>query len=425
MRLQKLLKAFSRRSNAAAKVEPSLSEGEDQSPTKVWQKAAGKSGRAEAKSKVSSFRSKRARFDDGVAQIGVELENGRRLYYMIHGEKGFDRLDEEKTDRVPLVSAYCDDFRVFAQSPMSDAKAKGFAARESDALERMTVINESKRGRIYATGQSSIEADVNRVPLLSVMDELLKGRTGSFVAGIMLGEQDLVILYAFNEGFMGRKHMQVAINPSNLDAIAHSFVSMSGLPDDAEIVIFEQQELIQLLRSKAWAPYPSNQGFYGIPAKAIPKIMVGVTGAAAIATSAYAAYWYMQESKYLGLAKEHAEKEAKAIGDIGNEILARRQSFMRKTSIDVDRASNMASELRTEGALVEAAMKRDGYTFTVITPFFSTDKAGDGETYKSAIALEPKNGCTKRAIETTGGMREIKVQYVCTNPGANFSRFGW
>ena len=394
-------------------------------PTMIWEKAARKSRKKGSKKVATGFGGRRARFDEGVVQIGVELENGRRLYYVIHGENSVERLNEEKTDRVPLISAFCDDYRVFTPSSMSDARAKGFAARESDALERMAVINESKRGRIYATPHSSIEAGATRIPSLAVMDELVEGRKGSFVAGVMIGSQELVILYAFNEGLMDRRRMQIAINPGNLDAIAHSFASMSGLPDEVEIVIFEQGEFLKKLASHTWTPYPSTQGFYGIPARYIPMLMLGAASAAMVSTSGYAAYWYLQERHFLEMTAQHEKKKREVIESISDEIIARRHSFMLKTSVDVAHATSLASALRTDSALVEANMQRDSYTYTVITPFFSPESSGDGALFGNAIALDPIKGCTKRNIETTGGMREIKVEYVCANSGASFARFGW
>jgi hypothetical protein len=98
---------------------------------------------------------------------------------------------------------------------------------------------------------------------------------------------------------------------------------------------------------------------------------------------------------------------------------------MLKTSVDVTHATNSASALRTDGALVEAIVSRDNYTYMVITPFFSPDSTGDSVQFGNAIALDPIQGCTKRNIQTTGGMREIKVEYVCANTGAGFARFGW
>lgn len=394
-------------------------------PTRVWEKVARTSGKKGAKKGFGGFGPRRARFEEGVAQIGVELENGRRLYYMIHGDNSVERLDEEKTDRVPLISAFCDDVRVFAQSPMSDAKAKGFAARESDALERMTVINDSKRGRIYATPQSSVTPGSLRVPMLAVMEELAEGRKGSFVAGVMIGEQELVVLYAFNEGLMGRRQMQVAINPGNLDAVAHSFASITGLPDDVEIVIFEQSEFLNKLASHAWTPYPSTQGFYGIPARQVPTVMVGVAALAAASTGAYAGYWFWQEKQFNELAAQHQQKKGELVATIGDEILSRRLAFSLKTSVDVTRGAQLAASLRTEGSLVAAELKRDSYNYTVTTSFFKPGKDGDSVILSNAIGVEPNEGCTKRAIETTGGMSEIKVQYVCANPGAGFARFGW
>lgn len=405
---------------ATESVEDELSR-----PTMILERAVRKSSKKGAREPSSVFVGRRARFDDGVAQIGVELENGRRLYYMIHGEKSVERLNENMTDRVPLISAFSDDYRVFTQSPMSDAKAKGFAARESDALERMSVINESKRGRVYAVPHSSLESGVTRIPLLAIMDELAEGKKGNFIAGVMLGNNDFVVLYAFSEGLMDRRRMQVAINPENLDAIAHSFASITGLPDDVEIVIFDQGEFLQKLGSRSWTPYPSSQGFYGIPARHIPKLMLGAAGAAMLVTSGYTAYWYLQERHFVESAAEHEKKKNEVIQSISEEILARRHSFMLKTSVDVSHATNLASALRTDGALVEAVMNRDSYTFTVITPFFSPESAGDGVQFGNAISLDPVQGCTKRNIQTTGGMREIKVEYVCANSGAGFARFGW
>lgn len=413
---------FLKRKQTLGAIDPGRS---DTSPTRVWQKAARTSGKKVGKKAMAGFGPRRARFEEGVAQIGVELENGRRLYYMIQGDNSVERMDEQKTDRVPMISAFCDDIRVFVQSPMSDAKAKGFAARESDALERMTVINESKRGRLYAAPQSSLEPGAMRVPMLAVMDELTEGRKGSFVAGVMIGERELVVLYAFSEGLMNRRQMQVAINPGNLDAVAHSFASITGLPDDVEIVIFEQSEFLAKLSARAWATYPSTQGFYGIPARHLPTIMVGAAGIAAAATTGYAGYWFFQERHINALTAQHQRIRAELIASIGQEILARRHDFSLKTSIDVTRGANLATSLRTEDSLVEASLGRDRYTYTVITKFFSPGSAGDSQVFGNAIALEPKEGCTKLGIETTGGMREIKVQYVCASSGAGFARFGW
>lgn len=371
------------------------------------------------------FGGKRARFDDGALQLAIELENGHLLNFVATAGGEFKRLDGDSDPAAPVVTAYRNDWRIFAPGSVSDAKARGFAARETDALETMSVVNESRRGRIYATPASGLASGMMRVPLLQVLDEMLAGRKGQFVAGVLLGHQDLSILYAYNEGTMGANQFQVSVNPENLEAVASSFVSMCGLPDDTEIVIFEQAELLQKLMTKSWTPYPGAHGFYGLPKGALPMIVLGVAGIAALGSAGYAGYWHYQGEGLKKLTREHTEKRAATVSGIGAELLTKYHAFVESTSIDVLRATVLAEDLRNDGGKVGAKLTRAMYDFEVSTEFFRPEESGDDGLFRGALAHQAPEGCVKGAIETTGGMREIKTKYSCAVAGNNLARFGW
>lgn len=379
-----------------------------------------------AKKKRSlSLGPKRARFDAGDVQIGIELENERRLYFLAGSDGQLKRLDDERVPDVPLISAFRTDTRIFAPSPLSGAKARGYAARESDALDRLTLINDSRRGRIYTAPYADVGPGEIRVPLTQVLDDLLGDRRGQFIAGVLLGSDDLAILYAYNDGVMGAKQLQVSVNPENLQAVASSFASMAGMHDDVDIIVFEHAELIQRLKGKSWTPYPVANGFYGIPKSAFVPAALGVTGAIAAGCMGFAGYWYFKDVSLRHQAALEKKQATEAVDQLGREILLRKSAFANNTSVNVLSATAMASKLVTPGALVEARLSRSIYNFSVISDFFRPSDVGNSMALNEAIAHEPIAGCVKQSMQATGGMREIDTQYGCAVLGPNLSRFGW
>lgn len=367
---------------------------------------------------------RRASFHGGEAQLSVELENGRRLFFKAGDDNSFSRM-EEATASEPILTAYRNDWRVQTASPMSNSQARGFAARETDALERMATINESRRGRIYTTGYADLEHRVQRVPVLEILDELLDGKAGHFVAGVLFGDHDLAVLYAYNEGAMGAAQMQVSVNPENLEAVVSSFISVSNLPDAAEVIVFEQAEFMEALKARSWEFYPASNGFYGISKEALPYVALGLSGAAAVGSAIYAGYWHYQVEHLKELAAEHTARRVRAISTVGTELPSVYPTFIEKTSVDVLKATAVAAALRNEGGVVEAKLSRDAFNFAVRTSFFTMEKAGNDPMYRAAFSHEPAPGCSKQSIETTGGMREIKTQYSCPFAGDRLDRFGW
>ena len=367
---------------------------------------------------------RRASFHQGEAQLSVELENGRRLFFVAGDGNSFTRM-EEAASSAPMVTAYRNDWRVQTTSPMSNSQARGFAARETDALERMATINDSRRGRIYTTSYADLEHRVQRIPVLEVLDELLGGKAGHFVAGVLFGDNDLAVLYAYNEGAMGAAQMQVSINPENLGAVVSSFISVSNLPDAAEVIVFEQAEFMHALKARSWEFYPASNGFYGISKEALPYVALGVSSAAAIGSAVYAGYWHYQLEDLKRLTADHVASRERAISALGTELPTVYPTFIEKTSVDVLKATAVASALRNEGGIVEAKLSRDAFNFAVRTSFFTMEKAGNDAVYRAAFSHEPAPGCSKQSIETTGGMREIKTQYSCPFAGDRLDRFGW
>lgn len=370
------------------------------------------------------FGGRRASYLSGNAQVSVELENGRRLYFMA-GDQGSFARTEEAVAGAPILTAYRNDWRIQTTAPMSNSQARGFAARETDALERMAAINDSRRGRIYTTGYADLEHRAQRTPILAILDELLDGKTGHFVAGVLFGDHDLAVLYAYNEGVVGAAQMQVSVNPENLQAVVSSFISVSNLPDAAEVIVFEQAEFMQALRARSWEFYPANNGFYGISKEVMPYVALGVSGAAALGTAIYAGYWHYQLQHLKQMRAEHETSRARAIGTLAGELPAVYPTFIERTSVDVLKATAVATALRNQGGVVEAKLSRDAFNFVVRTSFFSMDKAGDNALYRAAFSHQAAPGCSKLAIETTGGMREIKTQYSCPFTGDRLDRFGW
>ncbi len=379
---------------------------------KVQKKASGLFGRS------------RAGFT-GSAQLGIELENGRFLYFNAMEDGTFERLEDKLPVGTPMLTAYRNDWRVFSPKALPDSKAKGFSARETDALERMAVINESKLGRIYSTPLNGLAPGEKRIPILEVLDDLLGGKHGSVVSGVLFGNNDLAILYAFNDATMGAQQMQVSVNPENLQAVASSFVSVAGLPDDTEVILFEQGEFLRRLAEKAWTPYPVAGGVYGLSKGVLPLAIMGVGGVAALATCAYAGYWYMQDQDLKKMTAAHEQKLGGILAMVGQAVIEKYPAYIEATSIDVLEAVDIAAALRNEGGTVEAKLTRATFDYVVLTDLFSPGKTHSEIALRSAIQHEPVTGCTKSAIETTGGMREIKSQYSCPFSGNSLARFGW
>jgi hypothetical protein len=361
----------------------------------------------------------------GAIQIGVELENGRVLYYRANPNGSLDRLDDRLSTDTPILSAFRSDWRLATSVAMQTSKAKGFAARETDSLEVMTVINESKQGRIYATPTGGIDTGEKRVPILEVLDDMLADRAKPIVAGVLFGESGLAILYAFNDATMGAQQMLVSVNPENLEAIALSFVMSTGLPADSDIIIFEHAEFMHHVESRRWTQYPSAGDFYGISPGALPMIFLGVSAVAAVSTGAYAGYWYMQSTELKQKTIEHHAKLDITLSRISVDIIKKYPEFVNGVSVDVSAATEIAAALRNEGGVVEANLDRMKYNYVVLTGLFSPGKKINYNALHDAVSHQPVKGCTKSSIETTGGMREIKSEYSCPYLGDNLSRFGW
>lgn len=355
--------------------------------------------------------------------IAVEIENGRRLFYQLglHSQ-GLTRIDEAAVDDL-LVTAFRDDWRGNTPRPVTEKGAASLIARETDALDPLAVINQGQQGRVYATRKARLlEAAYDQMPLIAVLDRMLgQGVRTPLIAGVVLGDLDLVVLYLYNGGnVMGEREMQVSINPHSAESAAASFAANHHLPPDVGTRLFSHEELARALLIQPSAVYPRYATILGMPYQQA----AGAVALAAWVVAAGAGAWSGWEYLSLQSAKQEAAslegQTVEAARQTGLALASRLRALAELTSIDTRQAFATAQALLPEGGKVIARLSPAGDEFDAVIPMRSQrERQGSAlevaslERASAALAATPPEGCSQTMAGITGGMNEIKKTVLC------------
>lgn len=355
--------------------------------------------------------------------IAVEIENGRRMYYRMGLRAAkLDRIEEPDIGD-SLVTAFRDDWRGSTPRQVSDKAAASLIARETDVLDPLAIINQGKRGCVYATRKSRLaEAAYDQAPMVAILDRML-GQTARtpLIAGIVLGDLDLVVLYLYNGGaVLGEREMQITINPHSAPAAAASFAAMHHLPPDVETRLFSHEELARDLLIHAAVVYPRFATFLGMPYQQA----IGALALTAWVVASGAALWSGWEyAKLQNFRQEAASLDGQtsaAASQTGAAMKLRMHALASLTSINTTRAFSIAEALLPEGGKVTAKLSSAGDEFDAVIPLRSPrERQGSAlevaslERVSAALAASPPAGCSQTMAGITGGMNEIKKTVLC------------
>lgn len=355
--------------------------------------------------------------------IAVEIENGRRLFYRLSlHSPDLVRIDERDTGEL-LVTAFRDDWRGVTPRSVSDKGASSLIALETDVLEQLAIINQSRQGRVYATRKTRLlEPACDQTPLIAVLDRMLEQvPKPPFIAGVVLGDLDLVVLFLYDgRAVMGEREMQVSINPHSAESAAATFAAMHHLPPDVETRLFSHEELARALLIQSTVTYPRFATILGMPYQQAIGALTLATWVVAAGAGAWSGWEYLKFQSAEQAAATLDGQTAEASRQTGEALSRRVQALAGLTSLDTAKGLATAEALLPGGGKVYMRMSPAGDEYDALIPL-RNQKEREGaalevpslERSAEALAAKPPEGCSTTNSGITGGMNDIKKSYLC------------
>jgi len=359
--------------------------------------------------------------------IQVEVENGRLLFWKITREEVSPVEGNGIPENCRVVSFTREDYRILAKKGVSIQKAKSLACRETASLEKMRVVNLSRRlGIIYATGIGRLrQVPFQLVPGMACLDQLMKERGDALpvAAGFHLGHPEgtrLLLVHAVKPD-TNVAEMLVSINPVNQEEILKKFTTRHKLQD---IRIYDSVAL--LVHAAVLPAYPDRAEWNGIDSALISRYAGVAAGMASLLSLVWAVVFFVRihvmHTSNLTLQRAiNQEKER-----IGKQIAEHPAAFARKVSLLETGIFRRAQVLWRPGSTVSVKATLDLSVYTVSLPLvnptlfepgrpsaFPVSSPGE---ITSVLMLKPPAGCEKSGLLTTGDMNEIDLQFHCTAP---------
>ncbi len=200
-----------------------------------------------------------------------------------------------------------------------------------------------------------------------------------------------------------------AVESAMAGYIQSSQLEQSGVLPESRQMVFDATQLLELLARIT--PYPRERMVAGLNQSSWNRLVrLGAAGAAA-ATCAWAAglqYQIWSDQRATLVARQDAATVAAESQQLAHE---RFSSLMKGTSVDVQRAVQVATQAHVEGSRVELNANRTAatvlITLTAATPY---------EAQLLAATRQPAKECARPALSLGKGMVETYVQYECEVP---------
>ena len=238
------------------------------------------------------------------------------------------------------------------------------------------------------------------------------------------------MLFFYSEsGVVGEREMQISISPNSAESAAASFAAMHHLPDDAETFLFTQDEFADAARSQQSLVYPHQAAIFGLPYhQALALLAAGVWTVTAV-SGAWAAWQHMAINNIEAEITQITKQTADATAQTGKTLVQRLPALAVFTAIDTNTGLMIAESLYPEGGRVRAKLTTTAYEYGVQIPFRkSNEKTAleipSLERTAAMLAAPIPNGCSLTTTGITGGMNEIKTDYLC-NRAIGGAAHGW
>ena len=359
--------------------------------------------------------------------IQVEVENGRLLFWHITQDQVRVVEEEDIPENSPVITFTQQDYRLLVKTGVSTQQAKSLAHREMASMEKVRVVNLSRRlGVIYATGISRLmPTTLQLIPGMACLDRLVQEAKIQLpvAAGFHLGTPDgtnLLILHAVKPG-VNKAELLVSINPSNLEELLKKFISKHKLQGRC---LYNSEAL--LVHAVALSPYPGSPEWNGIDSVRIYHYAAMVAGVAACISLTWSV---------IPLVRIHAARtsihnlqisinQEQAL--IGQRIAQHPTAFAQLVSLQEENIFRQAEAIWHPGSSVSVKATPQSDLFSLSFPmvnsaWFESGKpsvfsVASSSEVLSILKLHPPMGCKKSGLFTTGELNEIDLELRCTVP---------
>lgn len=367
--------------------------------------------------------------------IEVAIEGGTHLYYRFGAGAEFERLMDVQPG-LPLVSGLypfasrreeesaAEDLRFSLTKKMSARAAASHAQRELSVLHKLQAIVVG--GAAYVTPARRIKiASDPVIPLAAAIEYLMRssGKPFPTIAGVMLGQDELLLLLAFTS--TGRVFMQTTVSPENGNELATSLASIMQIPMDDGTPVFTQDELLTAL---AHCPaFPTGGVLAGLPVNTAAMSLFALSALAV----AGATGTYVYAGKRISAAQDalvvHKKRATDASVQIVERIASNRAGFGRLLTADVERGIANAQGLWIPGATIESEIAHNSDTHTVTLPIFKNSGAvppPEARVLEMVTKSSLPKGCTHNTTTLVGELNEIQAKFSCVGVGSGLDDFG-
>lgn len=379
-----------------------------------------------AKKVVSSARKAQVEDRDSVV-VAVEIETGGQIFYRAGLEdrscKRIEIADVEPKDLV--ITAFTSDWRNATEKQITTQKAAALIGREQEISEPIAAINYSRSGAVYGTIKSRLlETEFEQAPALFLLDRLMEAKKPEppFVAGFVLGELDLLVLYAYGlSGVSGGKDLQVSISPYDATSIAETFAAEKHLPHDTQLLIFNHDDVAELIRKTEVKVYPRHAMVMGLKLDQFLMRASLAAWGAALAAGAWAGSQYIH-LQYLEKKIAQTKTETNSVEQQTGLVLSKHTKALSiKTSANYSHALELAGAVLPLRGKVNIMLEPGQGSYDALIPinqmtYQNVLKIPSLAETTHNLSMKVPEGCTISSTGINGGINDIQRTYICSTP---------
>ncbi len=363
------------------------------------------------------------------------------------------------------VIAFHPEERRLASSPRSTEAAKSFVVREGLSLDRVRVVNRSKRdGVIYAapvgyldslSGDEPFQPAANDearsaqpritavAPGLMLVDRLLHhagqspaARSGRPFAVLIdlcpradeasptrLARERLVIGVVIPDPML-QPAVVCSVTDEPVRDIARLVLYEQKLPEDAPWILFNAADV--LVAAAEVESYPAEPEWAGIALRHIRHGMLAVSAVLALGAAANLFDTTLRIREAESVAR-HARQDIERLQlELGALMRDRPSALAQELSLDPVALLDRAAELWRSGARVSLEARGRVAEYTITVPFTrprmtfqnrpSVNAATDRSQVASALSIAPPVGCVRSGLNAPGALNEISLIVRCDHP---------